>query len=205
MLANYNELKDAVAKWLRRDNLQADIPTLIRLGEQQLMMELKVPEMIMRTFVGVGAGSDIVALPQNCIAIRSLFDGEKILLNKTTANMMNDQRNDSGTPAYYSVHGSNLLVRPIPNNVVSLQLEYWGFPQFLSDNNQANVILTKYPSLYLYSALIFGYDIVRHAEQRQAALVIYNQQKDLANNAAHDLLNRAPQASPQRTKGRYVP
>jgi hypothetical protein len=206
MIANYNELVDKLETWLRRDNLAPDIPTLIRFGEQQLMFQLKVPEMILRTFVGLGAGSDTVALPTNFLAIRSLSNGDIVMRNKTTANMMRDDDGvTSGIPLDYSINGSNLLVRPIANGTVSLLLEYWGFPAFLSSNNQTNSILTKYPSLYLYSALTFGYDLVRHSDQLKSAMFHYNTQLGLANNMANYMLNGNPQASPQSNKRRYIP
>jgi hypothetical protein len=206
MIANYNELVDKLETWLRRDNLAADIPTLIRFGEQQLMFQLKVPEMILRTFVGLGAGSDTVALPTNFIAIRSLSNGDIVMRNKTTANMMRDDDGvTSGIPLDYSINGSNLLVRPIANGTVSLLLEYWGFPAFLSPSNQTNSILTKYPSLYLYSALTFGYSLVRNGDQLKSTMFHYNTQLGLANNMANYMLNGNPQASPQSNKRRYIP
>jgi hypothetical protein len=147
-----------------------------------------------------------VALPTNFIAIRSLSNGDIVMRNKTTANMMRDDDGvTSGIPLDYSINGSNLLVRPIANGTVSLLLEYWGFPAFLSPSNQTNSILTKYPSLYLYSALTFGYSLVRNGDQLKSTMFHYNTQLGLANNMANYMLNGNPQASPQSNKRRYIP
>lgn len=205
MIATYNELVIKLETWLRRDNLDADIPTLIRFGEQQLMLQLKVPEMILRKVITLNTGSDTVTLPANFLAIRSLSNGDIVMRNKTTANMIRDDGAMGGIPLDYSINNNKLLVRPVANATTSLSIEYWGFPSFLSMDIQTNSILTKYPSLYLYSALTFGYDLVRHSEQLKSAMFQYNTQLSIANNMANYTLNGNPQASPQSNKRRYIP
>jgi hypothetical protein len=53
----------------------------------------------------------------------------------------------------YTILASEIQFAPIPDDAYSIQMLYYGKPQYLSDTNIVNVFLTNYPDALLYAAL----------------------------------------------------
>jgi hypothetical protein len=60
---------------------------------------------------------------------------------------------EAGFPVNYTILASEIQFAPIPDSAYSIQMLYYGKPQYLSDSNIVNVFLTNYPDALLYAAL----------------------------------------------------
>lgn len=63
---------------------------------------------------------------------------------------------NSGAPTYFTIIGRTLRLFPPPNSSAILQLEIWYYARLeaLTTTNTTNWVLTRYPDLYLYCALM---------------------------------------------------
>jgi hypothetical protein len=184
MITTYAELQTEIATNLRRDNLSGNIPTMIKLAEERMKNDLRVWQMIQSTTRTVVAESNEASVPTDMLSIKSMYynnAGHSYELTALPLAALKEQYNTSGNPKHYAVHGANFVFYPTPAEDFTVELEYMGFPTALSNGNPSNSILLAYPTIYLYGSLIYGYDLVRHAEQREVAIAYYNAAVAAAN------------------------
>ena len=71
-IGSYQELKDAIANFLARDDLTAQIPDFIQLAEARMSRELETREQEKRATATLTAGDEYIALPTDMREIRSV-------------------------------------------------------------------------------------------------------------------------------------
>lgn len=154
-LGTFAELKTAVAGWLHRDDLAANIPDFIALAEARHARELRLRPMITTAPLATVAGVSTVALPARWLAFVSLsLPALSISLDPISKGVQAAYpAADTGAPKFYSVQGSSLVLSPIPDAVYSLTASYYEAPTPLSDADPTNWLLTAHPGLYLWAAL----------------------------------------------------
>ena len=154
----YTGLKASVADWLNRQDLTAQIPDFIMLGEAMNNRELRTLQM---EGFDTGTSSDgLVAVPVDWLETRTLrLDapsvGQQILEYVGEEEM--DQLEASGltgTTRYYTIMNGVFQVLPTPTAAITYDLRYYQAIPALSASNQSNWLLTKSPDLYLYSSLL---------------------------------------------------
>lgn len=156
-ITTYSELQDAIAKWLIRTDLTVRIPDFISLCEATMQRLLTTADMESSTTLSTTASSPLVALPTGFNGVRRL----RILLS----NYYSDVQIVSLEPSLYdgiepappvvaSIVGSNLYLKPIPDGVYSMPLDYYAKFTPLSTSATSNWILTKHPDAYLYGSLL---------------------------------------------------
>ena len=74
-------------------------------------------------------------------------------INNTDFYRKYNSTQTSGTPNFFTIVGSNILLGVQPDSAKTLQINYYKNLTALSDSNATNDILTNYPELYLYGSL----------------------------------------------------
>lgn len=156
-ISTFDELKEAVAEWLIRDDLTDRIPDFIMLAEKSMQRLLKVAEMEVSGSLVTVADTANVALPTGFSGLRRLrvynnaiwYDVQILPLEPSLDNGV-----VGAPPVAASVVGSNLKFRPIPNGAYPLAIDYYAKFTPLSDAAPTNWILEDHPDAYLYGALL---------------------------------------------------
>lgn len=158
MIADYDELKAAVADFLLRDDLAPVVPTFIRLAESRIDRELRHWRQEKRAVVTLS--TQFSALPADFMQPISLqiTDGptsEVAPISTAQMLQLRSERSDrAGRPTHYTITAQELELYPTPDSTYAASLRYHGRVPALSGTNTTNWLLTEAPDLYLYGALI---------------------------------------------------
>lgn len=159
MIADYDELKAAIADFLNREDLSAVIPTFIRLAESRIDRDLRHWRQEKRVSLSLtGQFNDV--LPADYLqAIRlQLNDTRTAELSQISNAMMlqlREERGDTpGRPENYLLTAGQIEVYPTPDATYTASLLYYGRITALSDSATVNWLLLEAPDAYLYGALI---------------------------------------------------
>ena len=177
-ITNYGELKTAVADWLKRKSLTSSVPDFIALGEILLrdgieamkpsgdveVLALRVREMEVAKTYNPGDGdtdaataSDSITtvdLPTDYLEAKFIKHGVNDV-ERATGQLVTTKRQVLSTPKLFYRQEDTLYFGPKPTGTDSVTLVYYqDFTGNLSDDTDTNEILTKYPNLYLYAALL---------------------------------------------------
>jgi hypothetical protein len=153
-ITNYATLQSAIADYLNRADLTAQIQTFIQFAEADLNTRLRSREMI----VNATATSDgqFVALPPDWLeAINMMIVGGQSPLRYITpdeADTIIKAKTYTSTRFYSMTTGVIELVPPAVNDI-TIDMVYYGKIPALSVSNTTNWLLTKAPDVYLYGAL----------------------------------------------------
>lgn len=154
-IANYTELKAAVADHLTRSDLTAVIPDLITIGESRLNRKLRLLEMEQTASLSASQDSRVVALPSRfleALSLRLTASGEEYsLVQKDTTDLDRLIASSSGQPRLYAVSSQIEFERPA-DQAYALTLRYFRRLDLATD--ETNFLLTAQPDIYLYSALL---------------------------------------------------
>lgn len=144
-------LRTAVAAFLSRTDLNAQIDTFIELGAARLSDELRVPDM--ETSTTVTLASDWTALPSDFRAVRMIEAEGKTLEYRTPWQLQKlvNAQSQLTTPVY-TVQDLQYRVYPVAAGTVVTLLYYAALPELSSDTS-TNWLLTRRPDVYLYAAL----------------------------------------------------
>lgn len=152
-IANYTELKSAVANWLHRTDLTANIPEFIELAEWRLARDLRISPMINSASIAIAAGGSTGALPAGMMEIANVRVAGGAELHFVPVDTL-DRVSGSVTPWAYSVIGTNLSVAPAWTAGGSLTMLYFAKPSVLSDAAVTNAFTTYCPDALLYGSLM---------------------------------------------------
>lgn len=166
-LSNYTELKAAVAQWMRRADLTAEIPDYITLAEKKIVKLLKIRGQETETTLTPNSGDSTVALPSDYGSPIALWNTQedRIKLNQVLPDAL-EYDDTPGTPDYWAVDGANIRFDCRLDGAIPFAFRYVKTFE-LSDVNPTNFILTEWPDVYLYGALTEGFLAV-YDEQRAA-------------------------------------
>lgn len=175
-ITTYDELKDAIASWLARDDLTARIPDFITLCEAKLNRALFVRQMETRSTTTVDTGDDepeFLSLPGDFQSMRrirlSSVDGKPRLQYLSGAQA--DERrfgsdNVSGQPTHFTIMGDEMELIPTPDQDYTIEMVYRKNIPALADNS-TNWLLTLAPDVYLYGALLESAPYIQNDERIQ--------------------------------------
>ncbi len=167
--STYSELKTEIANFLARDDLTTQIPSFITLAEARMSRELNSRTQEKRANATTTSGDGFISLPTDLRSIRNVqLNTDPItILQYNTVEMLNREYNSGGTgkPKAYTIIGSELAIRPIPDTAYTLEIIYGESLNSLSDTTTNNTILTRHPDAYLYGSLTNAYSYLMD-EQR---------------------------------------
>lgn len=156
-LTTYTELRAAIADWLNRADLDAQIPDFIKLAESTLNRMLRDGRMVTSTSLSLTSGA--TAMPADLLDVSYVAistDNTAPLEQVTPQQLMILRRSrmrTSGTPRFYSVIGRNILTAPIPAVATSLAVTYYAAIPPLATSS-TNWVLEYHPDIYLYLSLM---------------------------------------------------
>lgn len=154
-ITDYASLQTAVGRWLNKTNLAADIPDFIALAEAEMRRRLRLNGDIVRREFSVDgdyAGVECRAKTITSIRLNGCDDGDLIY---ATPEGLNAQRAEEppNRPTHYTVIGNLIWFWPAPDTTYDGVIEYVADFERLSNTCRSNLILEKYPDIYLYGAL----------------------------------------------------
>lgn len=156
-LASYTELRSAIADWLNRADLDAQIPDFVKLAESTLNRMLRDGRMVSSATLTLTSGqatlptdlldvSYVVVSTDNTLPLEQVTPQQLMILRRSRLRA-------AGTPKFYSVIGRNILTAPIPSSATSLVVSYYAAVPSLA-SNASNWVLENHPDLYLYLSLM---------------------------------------------------
>jgi hypothetical protein len=157
---NYPELQAAVADWLDRPDLEAQIKDFIRLAEIRVQRTLKMRVVESKTSgTNMVADQEYIVLPTDCVEpyylridTSPIREVEIVSLDKLATVKQN--KAGLGYPIAGAVHGVNMELAPAPGDTHAYTLYYLAGVTALTDAAPTNTLLTNYPDLLLYGALV---------------------------------------------------
>ena len=160
-ITTYAELKAAVYAWLLRDSTTDLVITdervtdYITLCEAELSRELKIRELEEEATLTASTSTDIIALPSDYRGMIDLqYDsGLKCLEYEAQSKLSRNKSDRIGRPKKFTIKGTNVKFDRTPDSEYTLTLDYYESIEALSDSNASNVILSKFPDVYLYGTL----------------------------------------------------
>lgn len=165
----FTGLKASLADWLNRTDLTSQIPDFITLTEAQMTRRfvgrvrqgLPAPRRIVqRTDATINLADEYVEVPSD-------FHGPIDFVLQTTPETVLDYLDPTNlqqwkqadpyngqAPVYYTVVGCQFQLYPPADQAYTAELTYLKRFPTLSDDVPTNWILTDYPDVYLYGALL---------------------------------------------------
>lgn len=188
----YDNLQSAIADWLVKRNLTDRIKDFIALGEARFDRDVNVltETYSIKNSAFLSISTAPFALPSYINAVKTIWNTSLPNLDEIPIvgpaewrNLVHRYSGTSGVPIAASISDNpddwtlRLNLVPSPASAMSIDLEYVRNLTPLSDVNQTNPILTRYPDLYLYAALAESAPFLQHDERvavwetRYAAIV----------------------------------
>lgn len=170
----YDNLTKTISERIERGtSLDTEIDDFIRLAEIEMLSNptesLKISEAETITELTASTLTRTLALPVGFKKSRdfsiTLDSGIGKLAFRTPEQM--EIRNDSGTPFFFTVQGLNMAFDIIPDIAYTVTLDYFKNFVPLTVLNQTNIVLDKYPNIYLFGALRQAFVRAQDLEQEQ--------------------------------------
>ncbi|MHA1538898.1 MAG: phage adaptor protein [Alphaproteobacteria bacterium] len=155
-ISNYTDLKNAIANWLARSDLDGIIPTLIRFGEQRIYRELRLSAMEVPLTATITEG--MLSVPTDYLEIKHIYiEGTPVQpLERKTARWIYENfpnRAAEGKPRCIAREAENFIFGCFPDADYALKGIYYGKLEPLSAINEVNWFVTDAPDLLLFAAL----------------------------------------------------
>lgn len=157
-ISNYQELKDEIIGWSNRRDQDLNIDTFIMLAEQEMynnpVKSLRLRDIELRATADTATDSQFLALPDGYQKMRSVrinVTDEYDVLTYIAPEVM-VRRNGVGKPCYYTIT-NQIEFDIIPEEVYSIEMNYYGKSSGITSANTSNSVLTSNPEIYLYGSL----------------------------------------------------
>ena len=157
-ITNYSELLTAIGDWLNRDDLTTVLGDFVTLAEEDINSKLRHYDMERRSTATIS--TRYVSPPTGWLAtvsfrLGSPSQGSLELISRDEMATLRGRNEDAvGKPQYYCLTAGEFEVYPTPDQTYTGELVYFAAVTPLSDASPTNWLLTRYPSLYLYGALV---------------------------------------------------
>jgi hypothetical protein len=176
-IANYTDLKAAVASWLNRSDLTAVIPDFITLAESDIERDLRAAT----TREALTLNSAAVSLPATCEELRSVRLNTTVYqqaLEIVTPEHLADYRQvwagATARPQWGSVVNGVLLLAPTPDQSYTAEIVYFTALIPLSGAVATNIVLPSAPDIYLYGALKHAEVYLEHDEKAMVYQTLFD-------------------------------
>lgn len=158
-LTTYDELKDRLAKWLDRTNLdETIIEDLIDNAQRKLYREMRLGQWETRTVTTTVAGETYIQRPSRSNGIRYIklnTNPIQVLQYETPDTIGNAAMGSySGKPIAFTIVGDDIRLAPTPDGEYELEVSYVQMPPMLSSLVQSNWVMENAPELLLYKSCL---------------------------------------------------
>lgn len=154
-ISTYAELQTAVGSYTHRDDTAARIPEFIQMGEADINRTIRTVDMETRSVSAMSTISRFQALPTGFVEIRSIYlqNPVKELLYLAPSSLRDSvvSETNSAEPSAFTIK-DEIEFDCIPDQAYSMEIHYLKKYDIAAEST--NWMLTNYPSLYLYSAMV---------------------------------------------------
>ena len=170
-ISTYAELKTAVASWLNRDDLTANIPDFITLCEARLNRVLRTRAMEGLYTASTIAGQRDYNLPASYLQMRALrLNTSPLTVLEYVSPEIMDRvwaGSSGGKPVAYTIKANELFLGPSPGAVYTMEMDYYRKFDSLSTIITTNAMLTDNPDVYLYGSLLEAEPFIKNDSRIQ--------------------------------------
>jgi len=203
----YATLQTAVANWLKRDNLTTLIPDFISLAEADINRNVRTRNQEVReTFTLSTEYTDLTTLTNDILEMRNIqLNTDPVAFLEYRTPFQLDQESPYaavGRPVYYTIHGDDLQVKPVPDASYTAEASFYA-PFAALSVSSTNWLLTNHPDIYLYGSLVAaeGYVVndarmVTWATLYKRAIDDLNKQEKKARYSGSPLIQRTSTGNP---------
>jgi hypothetical protein len=189
-IANYADLVAAVGRWINRNDLDAVIPDFIAIAESRIALRLRVPQMVKATTLTQLAGTGSVEVPDDWLEWDTVRLGERDLLLEYIPPVYMAgiiASGSAGNFGQYTMDGTNLVVTGTidpgaPD--LDINVSYYARIPPLNGTQNSNWLLTLHPEVYLYGALVSGWQYVLNEPRAAQNATLFDNTIQLVNDAA---------------------
>jgi hypothetical protein len=163
---NYAELNQTIVEYTENNELKfvTDIPKFIRLAEQRIYGEVKLPQFRSSRQWRLTAGNSLQSLPDDFIAAMSLllddgFGNLTYLDEKEPEYAVTAFGMSPGVPRVYALRqDKELVVAPVPDSSYTVLLSYFFYPESITTIASGHTWLgDNFEDVLLYGSLIEAY------------------------------------------------
>ncbi|MEM7469371.1 MAG: hypothetical protein AAF387_21150 [Pseudomonadota bacterium] len=156
-ITNFGELKTEIQNFVDNSsgNVVAAIPTFVTLATTRLNSELRIRDMEKRSTNTLS--SQYIDLPVDFIEARNVqIDStpRRSLRYRTPEQIDSLVTSGTGIPESYSIYANIMEVYPEPASSYTIEVIYLSALADFVNDSDTNDVLTNYPGLYLWAALI---------------------------------------------------
>lgn len=189
-LNNYSNLKTAIIKWSKRDDVSAYVDDFIDLCEAEMYKTLRIRDMQARATASTSGR--YLELPDSYIEMRRLrlISGSKSYELQAAVPESLRIISGAGIPSFYTVT-TQLEFDREPDTTMTAEMQYWKQLTDLDDTDTTNQCLTRFPDIYLFGSLW--------------ALFDWAMEPDMSNYYYQKFQNAIEQANKMDAKGRIGP
>lgn len=156
-IANYTDLKTAVARWMNRADLVDDIPSFIQSAEAQIAIDLRLRQQLCVAQLVTTAGYNGISLPSDFLEFDSVSLNGNYLEQISFGDLLRTKAD--GIPRSYAIGGNELLLSVPATTAYPVDVTYFArFPAL--ELVPVNGLLVNYPDIYLFGALMWGFRFV---------------------------------------------
>ena len=173
-IQTYADLQTALANWIARADLAANIPDFIALFESAANRRLRLRQQ--EATATLAPSSGVAALPPDYLAWRRVtwtgqFPRELEYVHPSYLHALYPTL-PAGTPRLFAIEGGTLTVAP--SNDTALAFDYFQKIPALSNTTTSNWLLAAAPDLYLFGALAEAHGFVKDTE----SLALWKSRRD---------------------------
>jgi hypothetical protein len=173
-IQTYSDLQGAIANWIARADLAANIPDFIALFESAANRRLRLRQQ--ESAATLAPSSGVAALPADYLAWRRVtwtgpFPRELEYVHPSYLHALYPTL-PAGTPRLFTIEGGALTVAP--SNDTSLAFDYFQKIPALSATSTSNWLLATAPDLYLFGALAEAHGFVKDTD----SLALWKSRRD---------------------------
>lgn len=183
-MTTHATLKADIEVFLHRDDLDAVIPTLVRLAEARIRKDVRVMAMENATTLTID-GQNGAAVPSGYLAMRRLYrdDPTRHELEYAPPNSFwsRPEAHIIGTPSLYTIEDDKFLFAPYPGETSYAKLLFYRAFDALSGDSDTNWLLTNHYDVYLYACLAEAKAFIEDDEQAGKWATAYSNAKESVN------------------------
>ncbi len=211
-LQTYTDLQTSVANWMHRTDLTSMIPDFILMAEMKISHSIRSRYMEAPYLGTLTSGIANFALPVDYSSMKGIkieyaLDGSNnsgSILQLLPYNLIRQYLSapdaTPGMPRYYTIEGPSIKMYPIPDQNYLIYINYYQDVPSLAVNN-TNWVMTRYPMVYLYGALIEACTFIQDEERTQ----LYQARFDSAiEDIWKNYTNESFSGSPLKSSSRYI-
>jgi hypothetical protein len=199
LIIDYASLQAAIAAYLNRADLTADIKVFIQLAERDIRRNLR--DAVARGSLTLDAVTETLPVfVKELLSLRFNTDTRQYPLKRTTPeNLASMRRVGSGVPLYYAVLNGEVLLDITPDTSYACETTYVVELTELSDSDTSNTTLLNSPDIYLFGALKESAPYLEHDERNilwsqkyQKAVADENEARERAELSGGPVVARLP-------------